>query len=582
MATSRVTKRPDFVLVVKEKNLPFLEQYFNNLRALGLDFANEPGQTVDLIFIKVFISKEALAHFSELYEIGRGESRVTTVFYTEVIFRHIFPTPLSDMPLDNSLERTEADNIMIVDKVLQNARYGSKDTEFGLSNLISMGIVETGYPLHDGSIEQDGMNIRSKLYRHWSNLRVTHMEQPLDLIFRYFGNEVAFYFAWFDYFNIMLVLPSILGALVVLAGLIYVALANPAEVREICETSEVLCPVCEGWPGCRYKEIQKFCALAHWSYVFDNNFTIAFAVFMTFWCTLFITLWRRKENTLMMRWNCENVVEETQIRQAYLASTTHQRPNGITGEMEPYVPKICIVLKYSVTIAACTILLAIILLAVIIVMVLKILFTEMCQASENLYLRSHSRLLTMILGSAVQVTVIKIFQLLYRPASIRLTEFENPRTQVDFDNSVLYKKYLLSFMNNYIPVIYLAFVKGKVTTLPHHMNFLTKDSCQPINCVVSLCIQLTFIMTVKTFLGNVFNVVFTKAKLCLRFFSKRYAKRHDRYHPSREDLPQWEKEYYLEPLTRYFVLSEFSEMGIKYHDIYWVGFLCFPSHTDEI
>jgi hypothetical protein len=40
-----------------------------------------------------------------------------------------------------------------------------------------------------------------------------------------------------------------------------------------------------------------------------------------------------------------------------------------------------------------------------------------------------------------------------------LTNKENPRTQVDFDNSYTYKSYAIAFVNNYCVIFYIAFMK---------------------------------------------------------------------------------------------------------------------------
>lgn len=49
---------------------------------------------------------------------------------------------------------------------------------------------------------------------YWSHFSVFYKEAPLDLIRKYFGTEVAFYFAWLEYFNVMLLPVSILGIVI--------------------------------------------------------------------------------------------------------------------------------------------------------------------------------------------------------------------------------------------------------------------------------------------------------------------------------------------------------------------------------
>ncbi|XP_050293714.1 anoctamin-3-like isoform X2 [Anthonomus grandis grandis] len=507
---------PDYIIAINEENLPQIKLYLNNLSMLGLTFENEKGQTVDLIFIKLFISDAALKHFSELYEIGHETSTVTSVFYTEDIFASPFKNPVADnKPLIKG-QVTPAEKITIVNKVLENAKYGDEDHEFGISKLISLKIVTDAYPLHDGPLGDIGTNTRSQLLHYWSNVSVAHMQQPLDMIFRYFGTEVAFYFAWLEYFNIMLGIPAILGGLTFFISFIYLLYFEPVDVKELCSSKEYLCPLCEGRKGCKFLQIKTTCNLAHWSFIFDNEFTIAFAVFISFWATLFITLWKRKESKLKLRWNCLDDIREVQIRQAYLAKATKLHVNRITGEVERYVPRAHVIFKYTVTICSFIFLVLLCIIIVLLNMVAKITVMRFALASESSYFRRQAKLITMVFGSIVQVICIKLFQM-----------------------------------------------AGQFVIAPHNMTFIRRDCCQPTNCSVALGLQIAFMMTIKTLLGNVFVLVYPILKGITRLFKRICGKKKDKK-VDVVTLPQWEEEFFLEPLFRFSVTSEFSEMIIRY------------------
>ncbi|KAL1492122.1 hypothetical protein ABEB36_012611 [Hypothenemus hampei] len=586
MEDKRVVKKPDYVFVVKEENLPNIQLYLDNLKSLGLKFENEKGITIDYIFIKLFMPNEALSHFSEIYDIGSDDLIVSPGFYMRPPFNTPFKNPIEEQfpyspeclkqirkiqfnYLTDKFFRklTDAQKIQITFKILENTKYGEKYKEFGITKLINLKYIETAYPLHDGPTTDTGTNSRSLLNRYWSNLSVIHMRQPLDLIYQYFGSEVAFYFAWLEYFNIMLIIPAVLGSLTFILSSLYLLYADPDQVREVCENSEVLCPTCEEMKGCRFKKISKSCSLAQWTFVFDNNITLAYAIIISLWATLFMIFWRRKENELKFRWKCVEDVRETEIRQAHLEKATRRRLNPITGEIESYTPKFQTFYFYTITCAACAIMFTILFVLVLVNMTLKISFMRFCDVSSSSYLRSNSFFLAIALESIFTVTIVKSFKLIYGVVSLKLTEIENPRTQYEFDNSVLYKRYLLAFMNNYMPTLYIAIFKGKFMTLPHEMTFLRKDTCQPCGCSVSLVAVLSFLMTIKTLLGNVFSALKPSVKRICRFC---LGLTRDKWDPSLK-IPQWEEEYYLEPLRRFSVTEEFSEMVIRY------GFITFYS-----
>ncbi len=48
--------------------------------------------------------------------------------------------------------------------------------------------------------------------------------QPLDRIASYFGETIAFYFAWLEFYNQWLVAPAIAGALLFMGQLYYGAI----------------------------------------------------------------------------------------------------------------------------------------------------------------------------------------------------------------------------------------------------------------------------------------------------------------------------------------------------------------------
>lgn len=57
------------------------------------------------------------------------------------------------------------------------------------------------------------------------------------------------------------------------------------------------------------------------------------------------------------------------------------------------------------------------------------------------------------------VGVILFFGALNMPMMLALNKMEVPRTQWEFDNSLVYKTFLLEFVNTFAPLFYLAFFK---------------------------------------------------------------------------------------------------------------------------
>jgi hypothetical protein len=116
------------------------------------------------------------------------------------------------------------DNILLRLKIRQNGQdamplgiiTASDDAMMltaGLRHLVHRKIYEKAYPLHDGPVEQkkDGDQCtRVKLMKNWAGKWYT--PQPMDTIRAYFGEKIAFYYAWLGFYTQMLLFAGLLGA----------------------------------------------------------------------------------------------------------------------------------------------------------------------------------------------------------------------------------------------------------------------------------------------------------------------------------------------------------------------------------
>ncbi|XP_060527062.1 anoctamin-3-like [Cylas formicarius] len=218
----RDARRPiDYVIAVKPNNMDRLATYLENLEALGLEFETEPGQAVDLVFVKVHLPKTALEHFSDIYDVGKEEPPPPSVDTGK--FTHPFPTPASRISPKRKGQITNAERIMIAYRVLQNTQYGPADVDYGIEKLIRSGVVADAYPLHETGGGRTNQNDRELLLTHFANMASVHKQVPADLIKKYLGPEIAFYFAWLEYFNLMLVFPALLGAVIFFVATVFPA-----------------------------------------------------------------------------------------------------------------------------------------------------------------------------------------------------------------------------------------------------------------------------------------------------------------------------------------------------------------------
>nr|CAD2167939.1 unnamed protein product [Meloidogyne enterolobii] len=182
---------------------------------------------------------------------------------------------------DNFFSR--ADRARMVYDLLIRTRYDRGNRvdkmRFGIERLIRNKTYSAAYPLHeelDTSSKTDDYSTcpsdRQLLYETWVKLKNIVKYQPLDLIQKYYGTKIAFYFAWLGFYTRCLYPISILGVICVIYGLF--TMSTDISSNDICYgpdgsvSQELLCPACEKF--CDYIPLNSTCLYSKAAYVFDN------------------------------------------------------------------------------------------------------------------------------------------------------------------------------------------------------------------------------------------------------------------------------------------------------------------------
>ncbi|GBP81845.1 Anoctamin-5 [Eumeta japonica] len=102
--------------------------------------------------------------------------------------------------------------------------------------------------------------------------------------------------------------------------------------KEICDIygpgNTTLCPLCD--KACQYQQLADSCLFAKLTYLFDNPATVFFAIFMSFWATTFLELWKRKQSVLRWEWDLGGVDHDEEPRPEFEASIKTFRTNPVT------------------------------------------------------------------------------------------------------------------------------------------------------------------------------------------------------------------------------------------------------------
>ncbi|XP_011234496.1 anoctamin-6 isoform X2 [Ailuropoda melanoleuca] len=464
----------------------------------------------------------------------------------------------------------------IVYFILSRVMYQVRDNvkKFGINRLVSSGIYKAAFPLHDCNFSRKSEDLscpseRYLLYREWAHPRSIYKKQPLDLIRKYYGEKIGIYFAWLGYYTKMLFLAAAVGVACFLYG--YFNQDNCTWSKEVCHPDIggkiIMCPQCD--QHCSFWNLNITCESSKKLCIFDSFGTLVFAVFMGIWVTLFLEFWKRRQAELEYEWDTVELQQEEQPRPEYEAQCTHVVINEITQEQErvPFTAwgkcvriTLCAsaVLFWILLIIASVIGIIVYRLSVFIVFSTKLPETLNGTASIQKYLTPQTA--TSITAALISFVIIMILNIIYEKVAIMITNFELPRTQTDYENSLTMKMFLFQFVNYYSSCFYIAFFKGKFVGYPgdpvYWLGKYRNEECDPGGCLLELTTQLTIIMGGKAIWNNIQEVLLPWVKNLIG---------RCRTVSSAEKIsPRWEQDYHLQLMGKLGLFYEYLEMIIQF------------------
>ncbi|XP_017060819.1 anoctamin-1 isoform X2 [Drosophila ficusphila] len=468
---------------------------------------------------------------------------------------------------------TTAVRSRIVEFILDRQRFPAKnqhDMAFGIERLIAEGVYSAAYPLHDGEITETG-TMRALLYKHWASVPKWYRYQPLDDIKEYFGVKIGLYFAWLGYYTYMLLLASIVGVICFLYS--WFSLKNYVPVKDICEGAKsniTMCPLCD-W--CNFWDLKETCNYAKVTYLIDNPSTVFFAVFMSFWATLFLELWKRYSAEITHRWDLTGFdVHEEHPRPQYLARLEHIPPTRVdyvTNIKEPTVPFWRMKLPATVfSFSVVLLLIALAFVALLAVVVYRMSMLGALKLGANPMTTSSAIVLATASAAFVNLCLLYILNYMYNHLAEYLTELEMWRTQTQFDDSLTLKIYLLQFVNYYASIFYIAFFKGKFVGHPGEYNKLfdyRQEECSSGGCLTELCIQLAIIMVGKQAFNTILEVylpMFWRKVLAIQVGLSRLF--NNTPNPDKTKDERWMRDFKLLDWGARGLFPEYLEMVLQY------------------
>jgi len=274
-----------------------------------------------------------------------------------------------------------------------------------------------------------------KIWHSW-------FEIPVDEIREYYGEYVAIYFAFLQYLNYALLFPTLIGTTIFVLQLI---------------DNEI-----------------------------NNKWSVFLGVSMVFWGQIVIEGWKYKEYQLQKRWGQNGFKKDPIPRPEFEGEWIY---SPIDGRLVPYFDpleahqRLCI--SYSV-VGFC---IALLFANIVAIASLRIAIDKNVSEDSNWQPTAFG------VFSAIQII---IFDTVYTIVALALNDWENHRTDLEYENNLILKNFIFRFINSYNALFYVAFAKFYV------------DSCEgrpEDGCFDELRISLATIFGTQIIVGNLTEVV---------------------------------------------------------------------------
>lgn len=234
---------------------------------------------------------------------------------------------------------------------------------------------------------------------------------PLDQIRNYFGEKIAFYFAWLGHLNKWLVAPAILG----LVATIYMGTMTTEQMNR-----SIIGPL--------------------------------FGVFMMIYLTLYFEFWKRRQGELAFQWGVTDFSKKEPDRPEFEAD--EESFNFFSQQIELVYSSRKRTLKQMITIPMVA--LSILVSVFTIVIILMWRYVTGLLGPENQV--DPYGLWKAVVPSLVNSIAIVVLGAMHKKLVTVLNDWENHQTQSDYESNLVLKVFLFEFMVNFTGLFYVAFV----------------------------------------------------------------------------------------------------------------------------
>lgn len=524
------------------------------MRFVGLDVSREVSRDGDEVLLKLAAKDELLEEIAEQVTM---EKRLKAGGYTDFAReqKKLF-VPASATSFFSSLERQR----LILALLELGLSEGGCDLDLDVE--IEKKVLTAIVPVHEPTGRGHDTNERAKLMDSWC-LAPLHWwpSQPLDDVKEYFGERMALYFAFLQHLTRGLLMPSAIGLVVVLYGILYGSA--------------------------------------------DNPLTPFYSIFMMLWLPWFCKTWRREEARLAFKWNVEDFEEAERERpqfrgppaRGFYSAGGHfidVDEEDRLGSAAPLIKKFTpeerqsrVAFSYGVIMP----IVVVVMIGVVALLAYRSFLQISLSTAQHIALGplaeldfepnasalpaidsddvgtahvhlapSYAVTIGSVIGAGIYSVWISATNYIYSLVAVRLNDWENHRTQTEYEDALIIKTFCFQFINSYISLFYIAFLKASQVGLLPGMSEFCHDvshfdySPEHIKadhsgtnpfCMAELSTMLTSLVVFSQLIAKVTEYVLPKVYAIVRRMSEEYGMR--RRGGKVTSMSTYEEQVVLEP-----------------------------------
>lgn len=183
-----------------------------------------------------------------------------------------------------------------------------------------------------------------------------------------------------------------------------------------------------------------------------------FALFISLWATALIEFWKRKQARLAMEWGTSDLEQVIGTRVQFKAS--HIIPDPVTGQPMQYYSQRTFLAKLAFSAS-------IIFFSVVVVVsaIGAILIFKVVASSDEFDIGIVPAEFAPQLALIVNALAIIVLGTVYKKVAKILNDFENHKTDIEYEDHLIAKTFVFSFINSYATLTYFAFIKSGIDIL---------------------------------------------------------------------------------------------------------------------